>query len=159
MQRVPRFGSYRTAWAWLQKLRKATVFPGHDRLRGKIGADETPVGAAKSGKRGRGAAGETLVLIAVENDGRRFWRIRLRCNPDASAHSLETAVKEMASPGAMVCTAGCKGYSGLGSSVYVHEVFLLYPTRGSFFERPRWIQAVSLESFFENRMIFSITYT
>ena len=34
-----------------------------------------------------------------------------------------------------------------------------YTTRGSFFERPRWIQAVSFESFFENRMIFSITYT
>jgi hypothetical protein len=34
-------GSYRTAWAWLHKLRRAMVTPNWDRLGGAIEADET----------------------------------------------------------------------------------------------------------------------
>ena len=34
LQRVLGLGSYRTAWAWLHKLRRAMVRPGRDRCRG-----------------------------------------------------------------------------------------------------------------------------
>ena len=122
LQRVLGFGSYRTAWAWLHKLRRAMVRPGRDRIGGTVEADETFVGAAKPGRRGRGAPGKTLVLIAAERDGGRIGRIRLQCIPDASAGSLEAAIKEMVAPGSTICTDGWKGYSGLSSAGYTHEV-------------------------------------
>src|SRR5271169_6084706 len=72
VQRVLGLGSYRTAWTWLHKLRRAMVRPGRDRLAGTVEVDETFIGAPHSGKRGRGAAGKTLVLIAAQADGRKI---------------------------------------------------------------------------------------
>ena len=122
LQRVLGFGSYRTAWAWLHKLRRAMVRPGRDRIGGTVEVDETFVGASKPGKRGRGAAGKTLVLIAAQRDGGRIGRIRLRCIPDASGGSLEAALKEMVARGSTIYTDAWKGYNGLVSAGYAHEV-------------------------------------
>ncbi len=44
LQRILGLGSYRTAWAWLHKLRRAMVRPGRDRLQGRVEVDETFVG-------------------------------------------------------------------------------------------------------------------
>src|SRR3989304_4612396 len=44
VQRVLGFGSYRTAWTWLHKLRRAMVRPGRDRLAGRGEGDETDWG-------------------------------------------------------------------------------------------------------------------
>lgn len=41
LQRVLGIGSYRTAWTWLHKLRRAMVRPGRDRLCGEVEVDET----------------------------------------------------------------------------------------------------------------------
>src|SRR3989338_8385075 len=57
-------GSYKTAWEWLHKLRRVMVRPGRDRLSGTVEVDETYVGGEKKGKRGRGATGKALVVIA-----------------------------------------------------------------------------------------------
>jgi len=38
------FGSYETAWSWLQKLRRAMVRPERDRLSGEVEVDETFIG-------------------------------------------------------------------------------------------------------------------
>jgi transposase-like protein len=122
LQRVLGLGSYRTAWAWLHKLRRAMVRPGRDLLAGTVEVDETFVGAAKPGKRGRGASGKALVLIVAQKDGRRIGRIRLRCIPDASTESLAHVIGEMVTPGATVCTDGWRGYNGLDSAGYTHEV-------------------------------------
>src|SRR3569833_1111323 len=59
-------GSYGTAWTWLHKLREAMVRPGRQPLAGRVAADETYVGGPSPGKRGRGAAGKSLVGGAVE---------------------------------------------------------------------------------------------
>src|SRR5258707_1082897 len=91
LQRILGLGSYRTAWSWLHKLRRAMVRPGRDRLAGTVEVDETFIGAPHSGKRGRGAAGKTLVLIAAQADGRKICRISLTRVDDASAASLEPA--------------------------------------------------------------------
>jgi transposase-like protein len=69
LMRVLGLGSYRTAWNWLHKLRKAMVRPGRDRLSGVVEVDEAFIGGPRSGKRGRGAVPvmlllETLWLIA-----------------------------------------------------------------------------------------------
>ena len=122
MQRALGLGSYRTAWAWLHKLRRAMVRPGRDRLAGTVEVDETFVGGDKSGKRGRGASGKTLVLIAAQKDGRRIGRIRLRCVPNASADSLLEAIGKMILPGSCIRTDSWKGYNGLNSAGYDHDV-------------------------------------
>jgi hypothetical protein len=44
VQRILGLGSYRTAWAWLHKLRRAMVRLGRDRLQGRVEVDETLVG-------------------------------------------------------------------------------------------------------------------
>lgn len=122
LQRVLGLGSYRTAWTWLHKLRRAMVRPGRDRLQGMVEVDETFVGGPRPGKRGRGAAGKVLVLVAAQQDGNRVGRIRLRQITDASAKSLEAAVKEMVAPGNAIRTDDWMGYNGLEAQGYLHEV-------------------------------------
>lgn len=122
LQRILGLGSYKTAWTWLHKLRRAMVRPGQDRLSGKVQVDETFIGGRRSGKRGRGAEGKILVLIIAEEKGKAVGRIRLRIIADASADSLESAIQETVEPDAIVKTDGWRGYNGLKSLGYVHEV-------------------------------------
>jgi len=70
LQRSLGIGSYHTAWEWLYKLRHAMVRPGRDNISGTIEVDETYIGGKKTGKRGRGADGKVLVLIAAQIDGK-----------------------------------------------------------------------------------------
>ena len=42
------------------------VHPGRDSLYGAVEIDETYIGGQKAGKRGRGATGKSLVLIATQ---------------------------------------------------------------------------------------------
>jgi hypothetical protein len=60
------------------------VRPGRDRLSGTVEVDETFIGGEKSGRRGRGAIGKELVVIAVQKDGKKLGRIRLQRVADAS---------------------------------------------------------------------------
>ena len=60
------FGSYATAWTWLQKLRRCTIRDEREKLSGRVEVDEFFIGAQRSGKRGRGAESKTIVAIAVE---------------------------------------------------------------------------------------------
>ncbi len=80
------------------------------------------LGGKKPGKRGRGAAGKTLVLIAVEDKGKSFGRIRLHRITDASENSLIPAVQESIEPGSTVRTDGWKGYENLSSKGYQHYI-------------------------------------
>lgn len=122
LQRVLGLGSYHTAWNWLHKFRRAMVRPGRDRLTGVVEVDEIFIGGEQSGKRGRGAGGKALVLLAAQQDGKRIGRIRLRRVGDAAGESLEPAVWEMVEPGSMVRTDGWRGYNGLTELGYRHQV-------------------------------------
>jgi transposase-like protein len=122
LQRVLGLGSYHTAWTWLHKLRRAMVRPGRDRLSGIIEVDETYIGGEKPGKRGRGATGKELVIIAAQKDGGRIGRIRLQRVADASAASLENVVKASVELGSIVHTDAWVGYSGLSELGYTHDI-------------------------------------
>lgn len=122
MQRVLGLGSYRTAWNWLHKLRRAMVRPGRDRLQGVIEVDETFIGGPRPGKRGRGAAGKVLVVIAAQEAAKGIGRIRLARVPDASAPSLESAIAAAVEPGSQVRTDDWTGYQGLEKLGYGHPV-------------------------------------
>lgn len=122
LQRALGLGSYRTAWTWLHKLRHAMVRPGRDRLSGRVEIDETYLGGPQAGKRGRGASGKTLVVIAVEVDGKHMGRIRLKQVSDASAKSLTLAIKESVESGSCICTDDWNGYNPLQQLGYVHDI-------------------------------------
>lgn len=130
LQRVLGLGSYHTAWNWLHKLRRAMVRPGRDRLSGVIEVDEIVIGGERPGKRGRGAAGKALVVIAVQEGERGIGRIRMQRVTDASGESLEPAVWEMVEPASVVRTDGWRGYSGLAELGYQHQVVRKNPDLG-----------------------------
>ena len=63
LQRIMGFGSYKTAWAWLHKLRAAMVRPDREPLGPFVQIDEALVG-------GKGGPHKELVLVAAEANGR-----------------------------------------------------------------------------------------
>lgn len=122
LQRVLNLGSYHTAWEWLHKLRRAMVRPGRDILAGTIQVDETYIGGRKTGKRGRGASGKAVVLIAVEDKGEQgIGRIRLAKLPDASASSIDGFFDRCIAPGSKIITDNWSGYTNIGEK-YSREV-------------------------------------
>src|SRR3954447_25436554 len=124
LQRQLGLGSYQTAWSWLHKLRKAMVRPDREPLAGRVEADETYVGGPRPGKRGRGAAGKTLVAGAVEageTEGRRLGRLRLAGGADASAASLEGFLGAAVATPTAVATDGWSGYAGLAAEGSAHQ--------------------------------------
>ncbi len=127
------FGSYQTIWGWLHKLRSVMVRPGRELLSGSIEVDETYIGGKKQGKKGRGSAGKTLVVIAVEGveniqekeDGKgyekKLGRVRFRCVDDASAENLIPFVCDNVQLGSKVITDGWPSYNNLISKGYDHH--------------------------------------
>lgn len=122
LQRVLGLKSYQTTWLMMHKLRKAMVRPGRDQLLGAVQVDEAYIGGPRPGKRGRGALGKTLVLIAVEDKDNHPGRIRLHKLKNASGDSLIPAIKESIQSKSEIRTDGWEGYSRLSSSDYKHTI-------------------------------------
>ena len=125
LQRVLGLRRYETAWTWLHKLRRAMVRPGRDRLAGRVEVDETYLGGAEEGLRGRHLRAKTLIVVAAQEDGRGIGRIRMRQIVDASAESLLPFVEESITPGSVVRTDGWLGYAPLRTTGYLHEIISL----------------------------------
>ena len=121
LQELLGLGSYHTAWSWLQKLRRCTIRKDREKLSGRVEVDEFFIGGKKSGKRGRGAEGKTIVLVAIERDtvedpetSNRYWqigRVRLQVALDWSSYSLETFINHNIETGTTVVTDELNGYS------------------------------------------------
>lgn len=121
LKRILGLGSYRTAWTWLHKLRRAMVRPGREKLSGLVEVDETFIGGEKPGKRGRGAEGKVLVAIAVEDKGAEgIGRIRLGIVSDGSGDSLTFFVQDKVTCGSTIRTDEWGGYNRLVSAGYSH---------------------------------------
>src|SRR6516225_4139136 len=131
LQRVLGLGSYKTAWTWLHKLRRAMIRPGRERLSGHVEVDETYIGGLEEGVHGRQTDTKALVIIACEERGRGVGRIRLRHIPDASAASIQAFIQEAIEPGSVVHTDGWEGYGGLKAMGYKHKVTVLSRRRQS----------------------------
>jgi len=114
-------GSYDTAWTWLHKLRCCTIRKDREKLSGIVEVDEFVLGGQKPGKRGRGAEGKTIVLAAVEKQGRRLGRIRLQVSQDYSSDSLMPFIEQNIESGSLIITDGWKGYNPIASDNYSHE--------------------------------------
>ena len=125
LQRTVGLRSYKTAWTWLHKLRRAMVRPGRDCLTGWVEVDETYVGGVHPGRRGRQTETKALVVVAVEVERGRLGRIRLRRLLDASGPSLTAFVQDAVAPDSLVHTDGWPGYDSLEHHGYQHQVTVL----------------------------------
>jgi transposase-like protein len=113
----------KTGWNLLRIIRMGMVRTGRELLSGIVEIDEVFLGGVKPGKRGRGALGKVLILIAVEDKGKKgFGRIRIEIIPDASAITLRTAIKKMVEPGSKIRTEQWKGYTPTALEGYEHTV-------------------------------------
>jgi len=126
LQQILGLKTYKTAWTWLHKIRKAMVLPNRSKLTGSIEVDEAYIGGEESdGKRGRGSENKVLVAIAVEvNDKHKPGRVRMSVIPDASGESLESFVVNNIEQGSTIITDGWRGYSFLGTSDFHHTKIL-----------------------------------
>ena len=124
LQRELKVGS-KTAWLMLQKLRQATIRADRSQLTGRVEVDETFVGGQESGVVGRQAGDKALVVIAVELEGKKVGRVRLRLIPDASGASLVGFLKDCVTPGTTVHTDDWNGYHGVRAAGFVHRVNVL----------------------------------
>jgi transposase-like protein len=121
LQRQLGLSRYETAWSVLKKLRAAMVRPGRELLSGDVEVDETLVGGSKSGKRGRGAEGKELVVIAAEVKNKKVGRIRMKRISNADGETLKSFVKDHVSSGSTVITDGWKSYLGIEKFGYTHQ--------------------------------------
>ena len=109
LQRIMGFGSYKTAWTWLHKLRAALVRPGREKLGEHVEIDEAFVGAKNAGK--------SLVLVATETDG----RVRMAQAENNDAETLKRFADAEIAADASITTDGHAGYSAKSLGCRAHE--------------------------------------
>jgi len=109
LQRIMGFGSYKTAWAWLHKLRAALVRPEREPLGPFVQMDEALVG-------GKGGPHKELVLVAAEADG----RVRLAHAETNDKATLRRFADGQIASDARVVTDGLASYDSdsLGDRTY-----------------------------------------
>jgi len=121
LQKILGLGSYRSAWLLLHKIRNAMIYADRTLLQGEVEVDEAFIGGVRSGKRGRGAEGKELIIIAAECSGlKRVGRIRIQRIPDASAESLEPFITANVAKGSTIHTDGWRSYNDVTKLGYKH---------------------------------------
>jgi transposase-like protein len=124
LQQVLGLKTYKSAWAWLHKIRTAMVFAERTKLNRRVEVDETYLGGEDiGGESGRGAGNKVLVIAAVEVRGRGYGRVRFRVVDDASSNSLHSFIKDNIDIGATLVTDAWKGYSGIENEGYAREIY------------------------------------
>jgi len=111
LQRNLGLGSYKSAWFMAHRIRYAmAVGPFPPKLRGTVEVDETFVGAARKGKRGRGAANKTPVLALVSRSGQARAKVIGR----TTKQELHGAILEGVRRDGRIMTDELPSYLGVG---------------------------------------------
>jgi hypothetical protein len=115
--------SYRAAWTLLHKLRKAMAArdAGYP-LTGSIEMDDAFFGGPASGKRGRGAANKTKVVVMVENREERAGFIGMKTVSQVSSAEIGAAAAVKMAPGQEIRTDGHAAYRTLGHTHHAQPV-------------------------------------
>ncbi|HMU49081.1 MAG TPA: IS1595 family transposase [Geminicoccaceae bacterium] len=109
--------TYKTAWRMGQQIRKLMAkADGFEMLAGHVELDEAYVGGRRPGKRGRGAAGKTIVMGMVERGGRMAAEII----PDVKKATLREVTLRNVEPGSTVSTDELMSYGLLSGDGYAH---------------------------------------
>ena len=109
--------TYKTAWRMAHKLRELMAGLDTSALFGDVEADETYVGGKRSGKRGRGAAGKTVVAGVKQRQG----PVKTKVVPDAKTKTIEPFVVENVEQGATVHTDEWFAYRKLAVQGFEHQ--------------------------------------
>ena len=124
------FGSYQTAWTWLQKIRMSMAEIDRTSLKDDVEVDETYVFTGKAG-RGRIIQGKKALIVgAVEVlHGKKrqivSGRIKLRTIPSANSANLHSFIKDHVERNSIVKTDNWKGYNNISRYGYKHVPFAI----------------------------------
>ena len=110
LQRIMGFGSYKTAWSWLHKLRAAMVRPDREPLGPLVQIDEALVG-------GKGGPHKELVLVAAEANG----RVRLAHVENNDDDTLKRYADGQIASDTHVVTDGHAGYNSKSLGKRPHD--------------------------------------
>ena len=109
--------TYKTAWRMGQQIRDLMGnVDGFSMLQGHVELDEAYVGGRRSGKRGRGAAGKTIVMGLKERDG----RLTTAVIPDVKKETLRGVVLDNVEAGSIVSTDELYSYGLLTGDGFKH---------------------------------------
>ena len=101
------FGSYKTVWTWLQKIRITMVRPGRDKLFGTVEIGETTDICSEKPEV------KTLVIIATECKGKKIGRVRFLCMREARPEKLIPFIKNNIKQGSTVIISEWVGKASL----------------------------------------------
>jgi len=109
--------TYKTAWRMGQQIRDLMAkADGFTMLQGHVELDEAYVGGHRPGKRGRGAAGKTIVMGLKERGGKLTTEII----PDVRKTTLREVVSRNVEPGSAVSTDELYSYGLLEGDGFKH---------------------------------------
>jgi transposase len=111
--------TYKTAWRIFKQIRKLMTEDVNP-LSGLVEIDETYFGGKKSGRRGRGASGKSIVMGIVEREGNAITRII----PDVKARTLLPMIEKRVAKEnkTMVFTDELPSYHQVEKLGYAHQV-------------------------------------
>ena len=109
--------TYKTAWR-MQKQIRTLMKQGGDTLSGTVEVDETYVGGKRPGKRGRGAAGKTPVVGAVQRKG----AIRAEAIKDVRVHTVLPFIYRHIKQGTHLITDDLRSYRAVRVLGYKHGI-------------------------------------
>ena len=113
LQRIMGFGSYKTAWSWLHKLRTAMVRSDSEPLGPFVQVDETLVG-------GKGSPHKELILVAAEADG----RVRLAHAETNDEGTLKSFAASQIALDTQVVTDGLASYNSDSLAERPHQAIV-----------------------------------
>ena len=109
--------TYKCAWRMGHEIRKYMAeIDGDDGLSGHVEVDETMIGGKRPGKRGRGAAGKTVVFGMLERKG----DVMTRVVPDVKGRTLHPIIKDKIAKGSVISSDELATYKALGRKGYAH---------------------------------------
>lgn len=107
--------TYKTAWRMCHQIRKA--MDEKPKLKDDVELDETYVGGKRRGKRGRGAAGKSVVFGAVQRKGKLNAFVVENCKET----TLLPIVREVVVKGSTILTDELGSYQKLSKNGYKHD--------------------------------------
>lgn len=107
--------TYKTAWRMCHQIRKA--MDANTKLNGTVEIDEVYIGGRRHGKRGRGAAGKTIVIGAVQRGGSAVAKVVPNLKHEQIKPFIHTSVKK----GATIFTDELQGYKFIPKAGYSHD--------------------------------------
>jgi transposase len=109
--------TYKTAWRMAKQIR-LLFEENKSKLSGIVEADETYVGGVRRGKRGRGAAGKTIVVGMVE---RERGRIVAQVVGDVKSSTIKPLIRKNVRLGSTLMTDEFKSYDNIRKEGYKHR--------------------------------------